>query len=91
MEEIDLPDDNSDDDLEAADESAMPPPNPNNDILRQNLVLLMYDLVYVIELIHAISDRDWGRIEDILGNLVMMFQGAGSNNYCTKILPSSTT
>ena len=86
MEEVDPADDNSDDDLEAADESATPPPNPNNDILRQNIVLLTHDLVYVIELIHAISDGDWGRIEDILGNLAMMFRGAGSNNYCAEIL-----
>jgi hypothetical protein len=80
MEEVDPPDDNSDDDSDAADESVTTLPNPNDDILRQNLVLLTHDLVYVIELIHAISDGDWGRIEDILGNLVMMFRGAGSNN-----------
>jgi hypothetical protein len=84
MEEVDPTDDNSDDGI--TDENGNSPPNSNNDILRQNLVLLTHDLVYVIELIRAISDGDWGRIEDILGNLAMMFRGAGSNNYCAEIL-----
>ena len=83
MAEVDLDDDFDD---KVTDKSGTPPPNPDNDILRQNHVLLTHDLVYVIELIHAISDGDWGRIEDILGNLAMMFQGAGSNNYCAEIL-----
>ena len=56
------------------------------DVARQNLLLLTHDLLYVVELVRAISDGDWGRIEDILGNLAMMFRGAGSNNYCAEIL-----
>jgi hypothetical protein len=84
MKEADPPDEDSDD--ETIDDNAQVPPNPSNDILRQNLILLTHDLLYVIELIRAISDGDWGRIEDILGNLAMMFRGAGSNNYCAEIL-----
>ncbi|KAF8263669.1 hypothetical protein EI94DRAFT_1596198, partial [Lactarius quietus] len=38
------------------------------------------------ELVHAISDGNIGRIEDILPMLAMMFRGAGGNNYCTEIL-----
>ena len=56
------------------------------DIARRNLLLLTHDLLYVIELVWAISDRHWGRIEYILGNLAMMFHGACSNNYCVEIL-----
>jgi hypothetical protein len=77
------PDDSDDDTMH---ESTATLPNPNDDILRQNLILLTHDLVYVIELIHATSDGDCGHIKDILGNLAMMFRGAGSNNYCAEIL-----
>ncbi|KIJ12599.1 hypothetical protein PAXINDRAFT_27991, partial [Paxillus involutus ATCC 200175] len=52
----------------------------------RNLQILTRDLLYVIELITAISSGDFGRVEDILGNLAMMFRGAGSNNYCSEIL-----
>ena len=80
-------DDDSDDfEDETANSSPQLLPNPNNDILQQNMILLTHDLVYVIELVHAISDGDWGCIEDVLGNLAMMFRGAGSNNYCAEIL-----
>jgi len=43
-------------------------------------------LTYVIEIIKAIAAGDIGRVEDMLGLLAMMFQGVGSNNYCTEIL-----
>ena len=56
------------------------------DIINQNLRLLARDLLYVCEVIHATSAGDWGRVEDIIGNLAMIFRGAGSNNYCTEIL-----
>jgi hypothetical protein len=56
------------------------------DTAHRNLQLLIRDLLYVLELTSAISLGDWGRIEDILGNLAMMFRGAGSNNYCAEIL-----
>ncbi|KAG1723328.1 hypothetical protein EDB19DRAFT_2043812 [Suillus lakei] len=56
------------------------------DVAQRNLQLLTRDLLYVLELTSAIPAGDWGRIEDILGNLAMMFRGAGSNNYCSEIL-----
>ncbi|KIJ13170.1 hypothetical protein PAXINDRAFT_81752 [Paxillus involutus ATCC 200175] len=55
-------------------------------ITHRNLQILTRDLLYVIELITTISSGDFGRVEDILGNLAMMFRGAGSNNYCSEIL-----
>ena len=78
---VPMPDSNVEDELykESAEDSSA-------DLARRNLLLLTHDLLYVIELIRAISDGDWGRIEDILGNLAMMFRGAGSNNYCAEIL-----
>ncbi|KIK37999.1 hypothetical protein CY34DRAFT_37560, partial [Suillus luteus UH-Slu-Lm8-n1] len=56
------------------------------DTAHHNLQLLTRDLLYVLELTSAISSGDWGRIEDILGTLTMIFRGAGSNNYCSEIL-----
>lgn len=52
----------------------------------RNVTALIRDLLYVQELSTAISGGDWGRIEDILGTLAMMFKGAGSSNYCTEVL-----
>jgi hypothetical protein len=64
-----------------------PPPNdPQDNIAHRNIHLLVRDLLYVAELVRAISDGDWGRIEDILGQLTMLFRGAGSNNYSTELL-----
>ncbi|KAF8272425.1 hypothetical protein EI94DRAFT_1566159 [Lactarius quietus] len=62
------------------------PLDPDRDWAHQNLRLLSRDLLYVTELVRAISDGDIGRIEDMLPILAMMFRGAGSNNYCTEIL-----
>ncbi|KIJ05902.1 hypothetical protein PAXINDRAFT_20870 [Paxillus involutus ATCC 200175] len=58
----------------------------NTDEAHRNLNLLTRDLLYVLELVDATSDGDFGRIEDILGYLAMVFRGAGSNNYCSEIL-----
>ncbi|KAF9218560.1 hypothetical protein BS17DRAFT_720339, partial [Gyrodon lividus] len=44
------------------------------------------EIYYVLELVQACLDADFGRVEDILGNLAMIFRGAGSNNYCSEIL-----
>jgi hypothetical protein len=52
----------------------------------KNITALIRDLLYTRELSTTISSGDWGRIEDILGTLAMMFKGAGANNYCTEIL-----
>jgi len=60
--------------------------NPDRDKVHQNLRLLTRDLLYLAELIRAISDGDIGRIEDFFPQLAMMFRGAGSNNYSTEIL-----
>lgn len=58
----------------------------DTDNVHYNIRLLTRDLLYVLELVHATSAGDFGRIEDILGNLTMIFCGAGSNNYCSEIL-----
>jgi hypothetical protein len=60
--------------------------DPYEDIAHRNTCILTRDLLYVAELTRAISDGDWGRVEDIISNLAMMFRGAGSNNYCSEIL-----
>lgn len=62
------------------------PPIPDGDLAHQNIRLLTRDLLYLGELVRAISDGDIGRIEDFLPQLAMMFRGAGGNNYCTEIL-----
>ena len=59
---------------------------PDKDKVHRNIRLLTHDLLYLLELVRAISDGDIGRIEDFLPQLAMMFRGAGSNNYCTEIL-----
>ncbi|KAJ6550620.1 hypothetical protein DFH09DRAFT_829723, partial [Mycena vulgaris] len=56
------------------------------DIVRENTRKLIHDLLYVAEVTRAISSGDFGRVEDILSNLAMIFRGAGSKNYCTEIL-----
>jgi hypothetical protein len=61
-------------------------PDPDNDRVHQNIRILTRDLLYLCELVRAISDGDIGRIEDMLPQLAMMFRGAGGNNYCTEIL-----
>ena len=57
-----------------------------SDRICRRIALLLRDLLYVWELGVAISDGDWGRIEDILCPLAKLFRGAGSTNYCTEIL-----
>ncbi|KAF8222369.1 hypothetical protein L208DRAFT_1108935, partial [Tricholoma matsutake] len=63
-----------------------PPSSPVIDIMRENIIRLMQDLLYVVELVCAVSDGDFGQIEDILPDLACIFRGAGSNNYATEIL-----
>jgi hypothetical protein len=62
------------------------PTHHEDDRTHQNIRLLIHDLLYTTKLVHAVSDGDWGRIEDILGQLVMMFCGASANNYSTELL-----
>lgn len=66
--------------------SQTPNPSLRDDVVHENVVRLTRDLLYVTELIDAISSGDFGRIEDILPDLACMFRGAGSNNYSTEIL-----
>ncbi|KIK40439.1 hypothetical protein CY34DRAFT_24807 [Suillus luteus UH-Slu-Lm8-n1] len=44
-----------------------------DDMAHQNFHLLTRDLLYVLKLVIAISDGDWGRVEDILGSLAMVW------------------
>ncbi|THU81759.1 hypothetical protein K435DRAFT_692885, partial [Dendrothele bispora CBS 962.96] len=73
-----------------------PPPPPasekkdkhhdHGDIIFQNTCKIFRDLLYVRELVQAISDCDFGCVEDILPDLARVFRGAGSNNYSTQLL-----
>jgi hypothetical protein len=56
------------------------------DHVPNNIALLTRDLLYVIEIVNAVSTGDFGRLEDILPDLACIFRGAGSNNYSTEIL-----
>jgi hypothetical protein len=49
--------------------------DPDDDKVHQNTRLLTQDLLYLSELICAISDGDIGRIKDFLPQLTMMFCG----------------
>jgi hypothetical protein len=60
-------------------------PKPPEDTVHNNIALLTHDLLYVAELIDAMSTGDFGRIEDILPSLACMFRGSGSNNYLMEI------
>ncbi|KAG2338223.1 hypothetical protein BDR05DRAFT_893958, partial [Suillus weaverae] len=44
------------------------------------------DLIYVLELVIAILDGDWGQLKNIFGTLAIIFHGTGSNNYYSEIL-----
>lgn len=61
-------------------------PPESEDIARRNLILLIRDLLYVMELVRATKDGDFGRIEDILGQMAMLYRGLGCKNYCVEIL-----
>ncbi|KAF7358963.1 hypothetical protein MSAN_01236700 [Mycena sanguinolenta] len=60
--------------------------NPKDDVAFSNIRLLTRDLLVVAALVRAIADGDFGRVEDMLPQLAMMFRGAGCNKYCTEIL-----
>ncbi|RXW14107.1 hypothetical protein EST38_g11748 [Candolleomyces aberdarensis] len=46
----------------------------------------MRDVLYLLELVCAVKSGDFGRVEDILPHLAMIYRGAGSNNYCAETL-----
>lgn len=56
--------------------------NPYSDIAHRNFRLFARDILLSKELVSATSAGDFGRIEDLLGVLAMIFRGAGSNKYC---------
>ncbi|KAJ7091714.1 hypothetical protein C8R43DRAFT_1092475 [Mycena crocata] len=60
--------------------------DPKDDVAHSNIRLLTRDLLVVAVLIRAISDGDFGRVEDFLPQLAMMFRGSGCNKYCGEIL-----
>jgi hypothetical protein len=66
--------------------------NPSNtsiwekDKTLRNIILLNRDLLLFRELCLSISSGDFGRVEILMGNLVMMFAGAGCKNYVTEML-----
>ena len=74
------------DEIPDEDITPNPPKSQPNDIVHENVVRLMRDLLYVIELVKAVSDGDFGRVEDILPDLACIFRAAGSNNYLTEVL-----
>ncbi|KAF5332271.1 hypothetical protein D9611_007994 [Ephemerocybe angulata] len=61
-------------------------PDSAKDIVHQNTLLLTRDLLYFFEIIDAVKDGDFGRIENILPIWAIMFRGGGGNNYCTETL-----
>ncbi|KAJ7586643.1 hypothetical protein C8J56DRAFT_787620, partial [Mycena floridula] len=61
------------------------------DTAHTNITLLTRELLYVTELVQAVRDGDFGRIEDMYPDIARIFRGAGSFNYSTEILPISTT
>jgi hypothetical protein len=61
-------------------------PDPNKDPVHQNSRLLLRDLLYFTEISTAISDGDFGRIEDILPDIAALFNGAGSHKYAAEVL-----
>ncbi|KAJ7597962.1 hypothetical protein C8J56DRAFT_852255 [Mycena floridula] len=67
-----------------------PPPSvaqpATADILNQNIRLITRELLYVRELVRAIHDGDFGRVEDIFPDLARIFRGGGSHNYSNEIL-----
>ena len=74
------------DEIPDEDIAPNPPKSQPNDIVHENVVRLTHDLLYVIELVKAVSDGDFGRVEDILPDLACIFRAAGSNNYSTEVL-----
>ena len=73
-------------DVDDSSSSSSASSGSTQDTVHENVVLLTRDLLYIIELVNAISAGDFGRIEDILPTLACLFRGAGSKNYSSEIL-----
>jgi hypothetical protein len=82
----DKADDNHEHPAPKASASEVPKPHPKDDFTHRNLRLLTRDLLIITEVVHAVSEGDFGRVEDMLDILAMVFRGARSNNYCSEIL-----
>jgi hypothetical protein len=78
-----ISDSDDSDDGAPSEGSTSPPPD---DIVYENVKCLTHDLLYITELVQAVLDGDFSRVEDILPDLACIFYGAGSNNYSTEIL-----
>lgn len=72
--------------LKDLDGSKLSLSDDEEDIVYENTILLTRDLLYIAELVHAVSTGDFGRVEDILPTIACMFKGSGSNNYSMEIL-----
>ncbi|KAF8873928.1 hypothetical protein BD779DRAFT_1451338 [Infundibulicybe gibba] len=83
IEDVSDEDSNTDGEEGPADSLPIPPPI---DVIRENVIRLTRDLMYVREVVQATADGDFGRIEHILLDLACLFRGAGCNNYSTEIL-----
>ncbi|TRM66782.1 hypothetical protein BD626DRAFT_426354 [Schizophyllum amplum] len=59
---------------------------PAGDTVFENTCLLLRDLRYAMELVQAIQDGDFGRVEDMYPDLARIFRGAGCNNYASEIV-----
>lgn len=72
--------------LKSPDSANSDTPNHGQDIIHENVTHLTHNLLYVAELVGAVSDSDFGCIEDGLPDLACIFCAAGLNNYSTEIL-----
>lgn len=70
----------SSDDSESSSSHTDDAQNPSNDTAWCNFILLVYNLLYVMEYVCAISDGNFSQIQDILGQMAMMYCGLGCNN-----------
>ncbi|KAH6911331.1 hypothetical protein BKA70DRAFT_1560410 [Coprinopsis sp. MPI-PUGE-AT-0042] len=60
--------------------------SPVRDPIFENSKRMIRDLMVTKELVAAIKDCDFGRMEDVLVDLAFIFRGAGSTNYANEIL-----
>ncbi|KIY47541.1 hypothetical protein FISHEDRAFT_25088, partial [Fistulina hepatica ATCC 64428] len=62
------------------------PESATQDHAHQNARLLMRDLLYVAVVVDAISDGDFGRVEDCYSPICSIFRSLGCRNYSNEIL-----
>ncbi|KAJ7574170.1 hypothetical protein C8J56DRAFT_803389 [Mycena floridula] len=76
--------DESDPEIDSTDMPSVP--TSEDDVLNQNIRLLTRELLYVVEIVRAVSDGDFGRVEDTYPDLACLFRGTGSFNYSNEVL-----